>query len=35
MTLGEAEQEQNIIENYFLQIRSVQLRMYVPESALN
>jgi hypothetical protein len=35
MTLGEVEHEQNMVENYFLQRRSVQLRMYVPEVELN
>jgi hypothetical protein len=35
MTLGEVEHEQNMVENYFIQIRSVQLRMYVPEAELN
>jgi hypothetical protein len=35
MALGEAEHEQNMVENYFLQIRQAQLRMYVPEVELN
>jgi hypothetical protein len=35
MTLGEAEHEQNMVENYFLQVTSVQLRMNVPKAELN
>jgi len=35
MTLGEGEHEQNMVENYFLLITSIQLRMYVPKAKHN